>query len=200
MTLDSRRLIGLQRLRRLLTPRYRLTLFGRSLALFLAEILANGIMWAAALATFAPKESTRGVLSLCLIAWTLGLRHGLDMDHLVAIDNVCGQSLESVHLLYRPAHFGPLSSLSGFNQPKLIACLALLQVTRNLVFMGKLPVTVGLFFSLGHSSIVVAATIAIVVAVSAIDNLSDVGAVGGLIGELPCSGAEEEYAESAAQT
>lgn len=33
-------------------------------------------------------------------------------------------------------------------------------VTRNLVAMGQRPVTVGLFFSLGHSSIVIGVTIA----------------------------------------
>lgn len=42
--------------------------------------------------------------------------------------------------------------------------------------------TVGLFFSLGHSSIVVGATIAIIVATSAIEKIPDVGAVGGIIG------------------
>ncbi|ORY77254.1 high-affinity nickel-transport protein-domain-containing protein [Leucosporidium creatinivorum] len=123
-------------------PTWRLTLFGRSLVLLLGELLANLIIWAAALSLFAPDPRTRGVLSLCLIAWTLGLRHGLDMDHIVAIDNV----------------------------------------TRNLVANGQLPVTVGLFFSLGHSSIVVGATIAIIVATSAIEKIPDVGAVGGIIG------------------
>jgi len=62
------------------------------------------------------------VLPLCLIAWTLGLRHGLDADHISAIDNVL----------------------------------------RRLIALGQRPVTVGLFFSLGHSTIVIALTIAFV--------------------------------------
>lgn len=52
--------------------------------------------------------------------------------------------------------------------------------------MGRLPVTVGLWFSLGHSSIVVGATIAIVISVSAIDKIPDVSAIGGVIGEHLC--------------
>ncbi|GAA5888498.1 hypothetical protein JCM5296_000652 [Sporobolomyces johnsonii] len=123
-------------------PSFRLTLFGRSLFLLIGEILANVVIWAAAIATLAPDPVRRGVLSLCVVAWTLGLRHGLDMDHIVAIDNV----------------------------------------TRNLVSMGKLPVTVGLFFSLGHSTIVISMTIAIIIATSAIDKLPDISSVGGVIG------------------
>jgi hypothetical protein len=72
------------------------------------------------------------------------LVHGVDMDHIVAIDNV----------------------------------------TRNLVSMGQLPVTVGLFFSLGHSSIVIGMTIAIIIAVSNIDKLPDISNIGGVIGKL----------------
>ncbi|GAA6015519.1 hypothetical protein JCM11491_004380 [Sporobolomyces phaffii] len=121
---------------------YRLTLFGRSVSLLSGELIANVVLWVATVATFAPHRDKRGVLSLAVLAWTYGLRHGLDMDHIVAIDNV----------------------------------------TRNLVSMGKLPVTVGLFFSLGHSTIVICMTIAIIVAVSAIDKLPNISEIGGLIG------------------
>lgn len=54
---------------------------------------------------------------------TLGLRHGLDADHISAIDNA----------------------------------------TRQMVSLGRLPMTCGLFFSLGHSTIVIAVNIAIAV-------------------------------------
>ncbi|GAA5980144.1 hypothetical protein JCM5350_001778 [Sporobolomyces pararoseus] len=121
---------------------FRLTLFGRAVCLLLGEFVANVVLWVATVATFAPHKDKRGVISLALLAWTYGLRHGLDMDHIVAIDNV----------------------------------------TRNMVSMGKLPVTVGLFFSLGHSTIVVCFTIAIIVAVSAIDKLPNISEIGGLIG------------------
>ncbi|CEQ40165.1 SPOSA6832_01753 [Sporobolomyces salmonicolor] len=59
--------------------------------------------------------------------------------------------------------------------------VAIDNVTRNLVSMGKLPVTVGLFFSLGHSTIVISMTIAIIIATSAIDKLPDISSVGGVI-------------------
>ncbi|GAA5952511.1 hypothetical protein JCM21900_003400 [Sporobolomyces salmonicolor] len=68
----------------------------------------------------------------------------------------------------------------GSNQMDHI--VAIDNVTRNLVSMGKLPVTVGLFFSLGHSTIVISMTIAIIIATSAIDKLPDISSVGGVIG------------------
>ncbi|GAA6062559.1 hypothetical protein JCM10212_004120 [Sporobolomyces blumeae] len=140
-TLDRRRAV-LAAVPTWFRRRSRLTLFGRSVFLLLGELVANVVLWVAAVATFAPHPDKRAVLSLCVLAWTYGLRHGLDMDHIVAIDNV----------------------------------------TRNLVSMGKLPVTVGLFFSLGHSTIVVSMTIAIIVAVTAIEKLPDISEIGGLIG------------------
>jgi len=60
-------------------------------------------------------------ISLLIIAWTLGLRHALDADHIAAIDNV----------------------------------------TRRFTQDGHSYVAVGTFFSLGHSTIVVIATILI---------------------------------------
>jgi len=53
-------------------------------------------------------------LKLGLLAYSLGLRHAVDADHIAAIDNV----------------------------------------TRKLVGDGKQPVAVGLWFSLGHSTVV----------------------------------------------
>ncbi|KAL8286453.1 hypothetical protein RQP46_004470 [Phenoliferia psychrophenolica] len=114
----------------------------RSILLILAELAANLLLWVVAIALFAPDSTRRRVLALALVAWTLGLRHGLDVDHIVAIDNV----------------------------------------TRNLVSMGQLPVTCGLFFSLGHSSIVIGVTIAIIISTSSIERIPSVASVGGLIG------------------
>src|SRR5271170_3891126 len=56
-----------------------------------------------------------------MLAYSFGLRHAFDADHIAAIDNV----------------------------------------TRKLIQEGKRPVGVGLFFSLGHSTIVVGLSIAI---------------------------------------
>jgi high-affinity nickel-transport protein len=56
-------------------------------------------------------------------------------------------------------------------------------VTRKLMQEGKQPLTSGLFFSLGHSTVVIVATIGIVLATTAFQHrLEDFRAVGGLIG------------------
>jgi high-affinity nickel-transport protein len=58
-------------------------------------------------------------------------------------------------------------------------------VVRKLMQEGKRPLTVGLWFSLGHSTIVVLASLAIVVATAAAqDRLDSVKEVGGLVGTL----------------
>ncbi len=64
------------------------------------------------------------LFGLCIAAFVLGLRHGVDADHIVAIDNT----------------------------------------TRKLMHEGKRPVTVGTWFSLGHSTIVVGLTVGLVLA------------------------------------
>ncbi|BGP26131.1 hypothetical protein JCM10295v2_005074 [Rhodotorula toruloides] len=53
---------------------------------------------------------------------------------------------------------------------------------RSLIVIGQVPVTVGLFFSLGHSAIVIAMTLAIIIATSAINKLPKVSSIGGFIG------------------
>ncbi|KAJ7459939.1 NicO-domain-containing protein [Mycena latifolia] len=117
-----------------------LTLFGRSLLLISSLCLANALSWIIAGILFARKSDT--ILSLALLAWTLGLRHALDADHISAIDNA----------------------------------------TRGLINLGQLPVTCGLFFSLGHSTIVIAVNIAIAISSSIYNKLDGVGSVGGIVG------------------
>src|SRR5438067_13684141 len=63
-----------------------------------------------------------------ITAYTLGLRHAFDADHIAAIDNT----------------------------------------TRKLMADGKRPLSVGLFFSLGHSTIVVTLTLLLAVGVRSI--------------------------------
>ncbi len=63
------------------------------------------------------------LFSTAILAYTFGLRHAVDADHIAAIDNV----------------------------------------TRKLMQEGKKPISLGLFFSLGHSTIVVIATIVVAV-------------------------------------
>ncbi|KAJ7134716.1 high-affinity nickel-transport protein-domain-containing protein [Mycena epipterygia] len=119
-----------------------LTLFGRSLLLISSLIFANAICWILAGILFGRKSETQPILSLALLAWTLGLRHALDADHISAIDNA----------------------------------------TRGLINLGQLPVTCGLFFSLGHSTIVIVVNVAIAISSSIYNKLNRVGTVGGIVG------------------
>ncbi|KIJ64544.1 hypothetical protein HYDPIDRAFT_40285 [Hydnomerulius pinastri MD-312] len=112
-----------------------LTLFGRSLLLVVVEVLANAVCWAIA-------AQSHALLSLAILAWTIGLRHALDADHISAIDNA----------------------------------------TRTLISHGQLPVTCGLFFSLGHSTIVIVVNVAIVISTDVYNKLNGVGDVGSIIG------------------
>ncbi|KAG8705844.1 hypothetical protein FRC08_001417 [Ceratobasidium sp. 394] len=120
----------------------RLTIFGRSLLLITGEILVNAVFWVVAGLLFGRRNETHSVLNLCLLAWTIGLRHGLDADHISAIDNA----------------------------------------TRGLIQLGQLSVTAGLFFSLGHSTIVVIVIVAIAISTDVYDRIGGVSDVGGIIG------------------
>jgi len=74
--------------RRLVSKIPRLTLFGRSLLLILAELLLNAVCWIVAGILFsrfskATEDSdekgegpAKSILGLAMLAWTLGLRHG----------------------------------------------------------------------------------------------------------------------------
>lgn len=124
-----------------------MTLFGKTVVLMMSEISVNILVWIVAVLVFRHSGGAqyRRTLSLALVAWTTGLRHGLDADHISAIDNA----------------------------------------TRRIVSAGdqiRRPVTVGLFFSLGHSTIVFATTIAVAVSVGVADHLDVYGNVGGVIG------------------
>src|SRR6266550_4305922 len=68
--------------------------------------------------------------ALGILAYTFGLRHGVDADHIVAIDNT----------------------------------------TRKLLQDGERPLTVGTWFSLGHSTIVVGVIVALVLATQSVVN------------------------------
>src|ERR1700720_1603879 len=84
-------------------------------------IAANVLAWIWALIAFHDYPVLVGT---AFLAYTFGLRHAVDADHIAAIDNV----------------------------------------SRKLMQEGKRPITVGFFFSLGHSSIVVLASAAIALA------------------------------------
>jgi nickel/cobalt transporter (NiCoT) family protein len=95
---------------------------GRVIGIYALLIAANIAAWIWALISFRHFPL---LLGTSLLAYSFGLRHAVDADHIAAIDNV----------------------------------------TRKLMNEGKRPVAVGLFFSLGHSTIVVLATAGIATAV-----------------------------------
>lgn len=100
----------------------------------------NVLAWVWALAEFHDRPA---LLGIALLAYTFGLRHAVDADHIAAIDNV----------------------------------------TRKLMQEGKRPFAAGFFFSLGHSTVVVALSIAIAATAAALQSsFEGFKAVGGLIG------------------
>ena len=85
------------------------------------------------------------LMGTSLLAWSFGLRHAVDADHIAAIDNV----------------------------------------TRKLMQAGKRPTTAGLFFSLGHSTIVVLASGGIAATALAMKSrMAGFQEIGGVIGTL----------------
>ncbi|CAE6465906.1 unnamed protein product, partial [Rhizoctonia solani] len=54
--------------------------------------------------------------------------------------------------------------------------------TRGLIQLGQLSVTAGLYFSLGHSTIVVVVIVAIAISTDVYDRIGGVSDVGGIIG------------------
>ena len=108
-------------------------------------VAANIAAWLWALSAFHDYPLLLGTAAL---AYSFGLRHAFDADHIAAIDNV----------------------------------------TRKLMQEGKRPVGVGLFFSLGHSTIVVGLSIAIAVTTTALQSRFETfKSVGGIVGTLVSS-------------
>ena len=88
------------------------------------------------------------LLPTAFLAYTFGLRHAVDADHIAAIDNS----------------------------------------TRKLMQDGQRPVGVGFFFSLGHSTVVVALSLVIAASAAFISNVPTLQSIGGLIGTSVSAG------------
>jgi high-affinity nickel-transport protein len=115
---------------------------GKVVVLYALLITANVGAWIWALVAF---RSYPVLLGTAALAYSFGLRHAFDADHIAAIDNV----------------------------------------TRKLMQEGKRPLGVGLFFSLGHSTIVVGLSIAIAVTTAALQSRFDAfKSIGGIVGTL----------------
>jgi high-affinity nickel-transport protein len=114
----------------------------RVVGVYLLLAAANLGAWAWALIAFRDHPV---LLGTALLAYSFGLRHAVDADHIAAIDNV----------------------------------------TRKLMQDGRRPVSVGFFFSLGHSSIVILASVAIAATATGLrDDFAVLRDVGGTIGTL----------------
>src|SRR5208337_3237038 len=101
------------------------------------------------IASFVIGEIAVVLAGLGLICYVLGLRHGVDVDHIAAIDNT----------------------------------------TRKLIQQGKRPSTVRMWFSLGHSTIVVALIVGLVLATRAVaTNIPALESSGAIVGTLVSGG------------
>src|SRR5260370_12401424 len=101
---------------------------------------ANIGAWVWAVLAFHDK---RLLLGTAFVAYSFGLRHAVDADHIAAIDNV----------------------------------------TRKLMQAGQRPVSIGLFFSLGHSTVVVIASLIVYATASMVERQIDVAReIGSIIG------------------
>jgi nickel/cobalt transporter (NiCoT) family protein len=101
-------------------------------------VFVNVAAWTWALISLRDYPLLLGTASL---AYTLGLRHAVDPDHIAAIDNV----------------------------------------TRKLMQEAKRPIAVGLFFALGHSTVVIAASLLVALSVgmlgAGIEGFKDIGGI-----------------------
>ncbi len=114
----------------------------RIIGLFVALIAANILVWIWAL--IALRDSPV-LLGTAFLAYTFGLRHAVDADHIAAIDNA----------------------------------------TRKLMQEDKRPIALGLFFSLGHSAIVIVmSTLVGLTAGSLADSFPEMKQIGGVISTL----------------
>ena len=128
--------------------------WARAAAMTGAVIGLHVLGWGALIAIVVPHHYAVGGgqvfgIGLGVTAYTLGMRHAFDADHIAAIDNT----------------------------------------TRKLMADGKRPLSVGFWFSLGHSSIVVFMTLLLSLGLKAVgaelsDNTSALHQYGGLIGTV----------------
>ena len=114
------------------------TLRNRVVAVYVLLVGGNLAAWVWAVAVFRQQPL---LLGTAFLAYSLGLRHAVDADHIAAIDNV----------------------------------------TRKLMQDGQRPVGVGLYFSLGHSTVVVLAAVAIAATATALQTrfagLQNIGSI-----------------------
>jgi high-affinity nickel-transport protein len=105
-------------------------------------LAANLAAWAWAFLVFWDQPLYLGT---ALLAYSFGLRHAVDADHIAAIDNV----------------------------------------TRKLMQEGKRPVSIGFFFAMGHSTVVILAAVGVAATTTLLSTHFDqFRSIGGIIGTL----------------
>ena len=115
---------------------------GKIIVMYVFLLVFNLGAWIAAFITLRQHPLLMGT---AFLAYSFGLRHAVDADHIAAIDNV----------------------------------------TRKLMQDGRRPVSVGLMFSLGHSTIVILASLGIALAALAMQTqMESFREVGGMIGTI----------------
>ena len=118
------------------------TFRSRVAAVFGPLVGANIAAWIWASCAF---RGNAVLLGTAIVAFTLGLRHAADADHIAAIDNV----------------------------------------TRKLMQDGRRPLSVGCYFALGHSTVVLIASLGIFLTATAIEtHLSQFREIGAIFGTL----------------
>jgi len=102
---------------------------GMAAVVLALHVVGWGLLWAAASHHYHVSKTGLFGFGTGILAYTLGMRHAFDADHIAAIDNT----------------------------------------TRKLVNDGKRPLSVGFFFSLGHSSVVFGLAVALNFGIRALD-------------------------------
>lgn len=119
---------------------------GKVIAIYTLLIAANLGAWIWALIIFRDHPV---LLGTALLAYSFGLRHAVDADHIAAIDNV----------------------------------------TRKLIQERKRPVTVGFFFAMGHSMVVILASVGVAATTTLMSSrLEQFKTVGGIAGTVISAG------------
>ncbi|MDQ7251319.1 HoxN/HupN/NixA family nickel/cobalt transporter [Dongia sedimenti] len=111
----------------------------RIIGILVPLVAANLLVWLWALLAFHDHPV---LLGTALLAFTFGLRHAVDADHIAAIDNV----------------------------------------TRKFMQDGQRPLAVGLFFSLGHATVVIAMSVGIAFAAARVQQeVESFRTIGGIV-------------------
>ena len=112
----------------------------RIIGLYVLLVLANLAAWAWALLVFRQHPV---LLGTALLAYSFGLRHAVDADHIAAIDNV----------------------------------------TRKLMQDGKRPASIGFFFAIGHSLVVMLVAAAVAASAAALaGHFQELKGIGNVVG------------------